>query len=110
MVQGTTPALTLTIPDGGDLDLTQAAEVYVTLRRKGQTLTISGDRLKVDAKAVTFRLTQEESLGLSPGEVLAQLNWLYWDGDGSGQLQRNATQVGRIVITEQLLEEVLEDA
>ena len=88
MVRGSTPALTLTIPGGGDLDLTQAVSVYVTIRMKyktarpetdGNVLTISGDRLTVEARAVTFYLTQEESLTLSPGEATAQINWLYYD-------------------------------
>lgn len=106
MVRGTTPALTLTIPDGGDLDLTQATAVYVTLRRKGQSITITGDSLAVEPKSVTFHLSQEESLALSPGEVDVQLNWTYGDAL-TGVLSRGATEVRKIVVTEQLLTEVI---
>ena len=106
MVRGTTPALTLTIPNGGDLDLTQAEAVYVTLRRKGQTVTITGDDLDLEPHAVTFHLSQEDSLALSPGEAEVQLNWTYRDAV-TGTPSRGATEVRTIPITDQLLTEVI---
>ena len=106
MIRGTTPALTLTIPNGGDLDLTQAEAVYVTLRKRDKTVTITGEALTVEPHAVTFRLSQEESLELSTGEAEVQLNWTYRDAV-SGDLCRGATMVQSIRIGEQLLEEVI---
>lgn len=106
MVRGTTPALTLTIPNGGDLDLTQVEAVYVTLRRKGQIITITGDALTLEPQAVTFHLSQEDSLALSPGEVEVQLNWTYRDAV-TGDPGRGASEVSTIVITDQLLTEVI---
>ena len=106
MIKGTTPALTLTIPNGGKLDLTKVEAVYVTLRKLDQTVTITGKALTVEPHAVTFRLSQEESMGLSIGSAEVQLNWLYRDA-ASGALCRGATLVQRIHIGEQLLEEVI---
>ena len=106
MVRGTTPALTLTIPNGGDLDLTQVDAVYVTFRRKGQVFTITGDELMLEAHAVTFHLSQEASLALSPGEAEVQLNWTYRDAE-TGEPARGASEISTIVITDQLLAEVI---
>lgn len=106
MIRGTTPSLTLTIPNGGDLDLTQAEAVYVTLRRRERTLTITGEDLSVEPHAVTFRLSQAESLELSTGEAEVQLNWVYRDAV-SGELCRGATLAARLPIRDQLLQEVI---
>lgn len=106
MIRGTTPALTLTIPSSSALDLTQAEALYVTLRKRDHTVTITGEALTVEPHSVTFRLSQEESLGLSLGEAEVQLNWLYRDAV-SGTLCRGATVAQRIHIGEQLLEEVI---
>lgn len=106
MIRGTTPALTLTIPNSGSLDLTQAEAVYVTLRKRERTITLTGDALIVEPHAVTFRLSQEDSLDLSTGEVEVQLNWTYRDA-ADGTLCRAATQKAAIRIGDQLLTEVI---
>lgn len=106
MIRGTTPALTLTIPNGKGLDLTQAEAVYVTLRKREKTVTLTGEALTVKPLAVTFRLSQEDSLALSTGEAEVQINWTYRDAV-SGTLCRGATVAQRIHIGEQLLEEVI---
>ena len=105
MIRGTTPTLTLTIPDSTDLDLTQVEAVYVTLHKLEKTVTIRGDALTVEPHAVKLRLSQEESLSFFVGTVEVQLNWLYRAGDGA--LCRGATKVQTVNIDKQLLLEVI---
>ena len=104
MIQGTTPAVTLTIPNGGDLDLTGADSVSVTVKQGFRTVTKQGEDLEIGPKAVTFRLTQEESLGFTEGRAEVQLNWLSHD-PGDGLPSRGATRVKEIEIGRQLLTE-----
>ena len=106
MIRGTTPALTLTIPEGRGLDLTQAEAVYATLRKPEKTVTLTGEDLTVEPTAVTFRLSQEDSLAFAAGAADVQLNWTYRDAV-SGDLCRGATIVQSIHIGGQLLEEVI---
>lgn len=106
MIQGTTPAVTLTIPNGGELDLTGADIVSVTVRQGFRTVTKQGEDLEIEPKAVTFRLTQEESLGFTEGRAEVQLNWLSPDA-GDGLPSRGATKVKEIEIGRQLLTEVM---
>ena len=106
MIRGTTPALTLTIPNGKGLDLTQAEAVYVTLRKREKTVTLTGEALTVKPLAVTFRLSQEDSLAFAAGGAEGQLNWTYRDA-ADGSLCRGATIARQIHIGEQLLEEVI---
>ena len=106
MIQGTTPAVTLTIPNGGDLDLTGADSVFVTVKQGFRTVTKQGEDLEIRPQAVTFRLTQEESLGFTEGRAEIQLNWLGADA-GDGLPSRGATKVKEIEIGRQLRTEVM---
>ena len=106
MIQGTTPAVTLSIPNGGDLDLTGADSVFVTVKQGFRTVTKQGEDLEIRPQEVTFRLTQEESLGFTEGRAEVQLNWLSADA-GDGLPSRGATKVKEIEIGRQLLTEVV---
>lgn len=106
MIQGTTPALTLTLPEGGGLDLTGAERVFVTVKQGARTVTKQGEELELGPRRVTFRLTQEESLGFTEGLAEVQLNWLTADAL-DGRLSRCATKVGKLAIGKQLLTEVV---
>jgi hypothetical protein len=82
MYQGTTPTIPFTIKG---MDLTQA-RVFITLQdqktRKTQTYDSSGDRLVVSYSAeenettIQLTLTQEETLAISKGMVVAQARWV----------------------------------
>ena len=78
MWQGTTP----TIEIQTDIDLTPMAQVQLTIEdRKGNRLTINQEELTISEDAVTFQLSQKESLSLSPGRVRLQLRVKTNDGD-----------------------------
>lgn len=106
MVRATTPTLTLTINDES-VDLTAARNVYVTLEQNNTTITKTGEELEVDARVVKVWLSQTESLALTEGQPLnIQINWTYLDTDGV-TVKRAATNVAKITITRQLLDEVI---
>ena len=100
MIQGTTPTLTLTVPN--TVDLTQAAHVYVTLSQGRTVLTLSGNSVDVDEHSVDVFITQSQSLKFSKGEVEIQLNWT----DSQGK--RLASEISLEPISKNLLREVVE--
>lgn len=99
--QGTTPTFELKIVDD-NVDLTQADNVYVTIRTANGSNTYTGDELVVQAKEVDVFLTQEQTLALPVGLAEIQINWTYDNG------KRACTDKVRIAIDENLLGEVLE--
>ena len=102
MVNGTTIPISLT----GDVDLTAAINVYVTLAQGNTTITLTGEELSVSSNTVEFNLTQTQSLSLSVGApVSVQVNWTYYDLNGN--VQRAATKTKKITVTEQLLKQVI---
>ena len=106
IANGTTIPITLTVGDSGDVDLTAAINVYVTLAQGNTTITLTGEDLSVTSNTVEFNLTQAQSLNLSVGTpVSVQVNWTYYDV--SGKVQRAATKTKKITVTEQLLKQVI---
>ncbi len=105
MIRGTTPTITMNITNGGELDLTKAAEVYVTMRQGQRVITKKND-LVVSAKSVSFYLSQRETLSLKEGPAYLQINWAYADAVNKTK-RRAATKIKQIEIREQLLEEVI---
>ena len=104
MIRATTPTITITI--NGDVDLTLADEVYVSVTQANTQIELSGDALDVGAKTVSCWLSQEQSLRLVSGlAARVQVNWLYTDM--GGVVQRRATEIGSIDIGEQLIKRVL---
>lgn len=109
MRRGTTPDYILTVP-GQDL---RGSAVYVTISQEGAQVTLTGERLAVEAAAVgddtpattiAFRLTQRETLDLRAGQASVQVRWI--EADGTAQ----ATEIGTIGIMPVLLEEVIDYA
>lgn len=106
MVNGATIPITLTVGQSGDIDLTAALNVYVTLAQGNTTITLTGEQLSITANTVEFNLTQNQSLSLAVGTpVSVQVNWTYYDV--AGKVQRAATKTKRITVTEQLLKQVI---
>ena len=104
MIRGTTPVDTITIRNPGDLDLTEMLEVYVTIRQDGVPLTKTGADITVEKAAVSYCLTQQESLQFREGEAEAQINWTYMAGQ---EKRRGATKWLKVRIDRQLLDRVL---
>lgn len=102
--RGTTPTFTLSFEEGS-VDLTEAANVYVTFRygiQRNRVLTKTGEDLDVTENTIDVYLNQEETLAFEVGNVEIQVNWTYTGGG------RASSEVVSYAITKQLLNEVLE--
>jgi hypothetical protein len=100
MVQATTPTFILTLPD--TVDLSQAANIYFSLRQKNVVIEKSNDDLTVDGQTVSVYLPQAETLQLVSGAAQIQLNWTYANGS------RACSNIVSVQVTENLLKEVVE--
>ena len=100
MVQATTPTFILTLPD--TVDLSQAANIYFSLRQKNVLIEKAGDDLTVDGQTVSVYLSQAETLQLVSGAAQIQLNWTYANGS------RACSNIVSVQVTENLLKEVVE--
>lgn len=80
MYQGTTPAIVFEIKE---YDLTEAT-VYVSFKRGNEVLTKSDVAVSYDSNShistVVCELTQEETLAMKRGAVLAQIRFIYENG------------------------------
>lgn len=107
MVRATTPTFTLVIQEES-VDLTLARNVYVTMEQGATKITKTGQDVETETRIVKVWLNQEESLALKEGTPLAlQVNWTYLDPDGV-TIRRAATNVAKVNVTRQLLDEVIE--
>ena len=107
MVRATTPTFTLVIQEE-TVNLTLARNVYVTLEQGNTKITKTGNDVEVETRTVKVWLAQEESIGLAENVPLAlQVNWTYLDSDGV-TIRRAATNVAKVNVTRQLLDEVIE--
>lgn len=100
----TTPALPMTVP----VDLT-GADIYVTIKQGQRKLQKTGaDVVSVydsesEKTTLTVTLTQEETGAfLAEKQATVQVNWIFSDGT------RSATNIKKIDVTENLLNEVIE--
>ena len=100
MVQATTPTFILTLPD--TVDLSQAANIYFSLRQKNVIIEKSNDDLTVDGQTVSVYLSQAETLQLVSGAAQIQLNWTYASGS------RACSNIVSVQVSENLLKEVVE--
>lgn len=94
MYKGTTPSITLTLPD--TVDLGSASSVYVTFanKRGAKIMQKTGDDLQIDENVVVVYLTQEETLSLPTGRTLIQVNWTYIE---DGKTKRACTEIAEAV-------------
>lgn len=96
-MQGLTPTITITV--GTSTDLTEAANVYPSIKQ-GKTLLLP-TAFEVSAHQVDIYLAQEDTLAFAPGVAEVQLNWTYASG------QRGATRPKGITVLSNHLLEVL---
>lgn len=92
MRRGTTPTHIFTT----DVDLTDAAVIYITYKQGGQTvLEKTGDALTVTEAQITTKLTQEETLAFSiNGQVEIQIRARFEDGSAiASQVMRTTANV-----------------
>lgn len=76
MYRGTTPTITLTLPEGTDFT---GATVYVSLSDMKRNEIMRVTDLDIDENVISLNLEQEHTLKLPP-HVLIQVNWTYGDG------------------------------
>ena len=100
MVQATTPTLVLTLPS--DIDLSEAANVYVTIKQVGTVITKKGNAITIDGNKAYVPLTQAETVRFLGGNAAIQINWTYADGT------RAASKIVSVPVDGNLLQEVLE--
>lgn len=103
MIRATTPTFKLTI--GGDVDLTVADKIVVSISQVNTHLELTGDALEVSTNSISCWVTQEQSLRLLPAEAKLQVNWTYIDEHGN--VKRAATNIATITIGDNLLKRVL---
>jgi len=100
MYQGTTPIIPLKFVG---VDLSEA-KIYLTIeddRKKKMITFTSGDDFTVEFDGTdtvgTLRLTQEQTLGLSPGNCDVQARFIFPDGS-SGATKKAQVYVGSVLL------------
>lgn len=96
---GLTPTIIVRVPQ--TVDLTEAANVYVSFKQYNKLIMKKTDGFIVDEHEVSIYLTQEETLMFCPDIAALQVNWTYADG------QRGATRWIAIRFDKNQLPEVL---
>ena len=97
-MQGLTPTITVTV--GNDIDLTEAAHIYVSFKQGKKLLKLT-DGFDVTEHQVDIYLEQADTLSFDPGSVEIQLNWTFSSG------QRAATKPVVLSVAPNHLLEVL---
>jgi|CZCB01.1.fsa_nt_gi hypothetical protein len=71
MIRGTTPTLTITLPDGFDMTSVQAYELWLRAERSGYKLHFTDEQITKTEGAVSITLTQEQTLKFDNNENIA---------------------------------------
>ena len=71
MIRGTTPTLTITLPDDFDMASVQAYEVWLRAERSGYKLHFADEQITKHDNAVSITLTQEQTLKFDNNENIA---------------------------------------
>lgn len=100
MTQATTPTFILTLPNS--VDLSQAENVYFTLRQNNVSIQKSTNDLMIEGQTVSVFLSQLDTLQLTAGTAQMQLNWTYENGS------RACSNIVSVNVTENLLKAVVE--
>lgn len=113
MIRGTTPTFKLMITDE-TLDLRTVNHIYATFEQGNNVITKTGEDLTVTVTEETVEqktvyenevdvyFNQTESLSFKAGNIYAQLNWTYIDGN------RACTNIVSIKVGSNLIGSVLE--
>lgn len=99
MVQATTPTFVLTLPE--EVDLSQASNIYFTLRQKGVQINKTVDEIVIDGQTVSVYLSQSETISIQAGIAQLQLNWTYANG------ARACSNIVSVPVSENLLKRVI---
>ena len=104
MIKGTTPTLTLTLPE--TVNLEEASRVFVTFADKtgARLLELTGEDLELDENKARVFLSQAQTLGF-PGKVRVQLNWTYNEAQA---VKRACTNIETLEFTGNLKREEIQ--
>lgn len=100
MTQATTPTFILTLPSS--VDLSEAANVYFTLKQNNVEIEKKTSDLVIEGQTVSVFLSQIDTLQLTAGTAQIQLNWTYANG------ARACSKIKSVQVSENLLKEVVE--
>ena len=100
MTQATTPTFILTLPNS--VDLSEAANVYFTLKQNNVEIEKNTRDLVIEGQTVSVFLSQLDTLQLTAGTAQMQLNWTYANG------ARACSNIVSVKVTENLLKAVVE--
>ena len=104
MLQATTPTFILTPKDkqGQAIDLSEAQNVYFSLKQGPFSLKKTGSALEISGSTVSVYLTQAETVPIREGQCEIQLNWTYPNGARAGTVKKI------VAVSDNLLKEVVE--
>mgnify|MGYP001133752015 CR=1 FL=1 len=71
MIRGTTPTLTITLPDSFDMSSVEAYEIWLRAERSGLKLHFPDEQIAKAEGAVSITLTQEQTLKFDNNETIA---------------------------------------
>lgn len=71
VIRGTTPTLTITLPDDFDMSSVQAFEVWLRADRSGYKLHFADEQITKHDNAVSITLTQEQTLAFDNNETIS---------------------------------------
>lgn len=95
MIRGTTPTLTITLPNSFDMASVQAYELWLRGERSGYKLHFTDEQITKTEGAVSITLTQEQTLKFDNNEnITVQLRFI----DSAGRV--GATYKATISIAE----------
>lgn len=103
MYRGTTPTLQLVLLTD-EIDFSEIAGIWVTLKSPCIEMTFSGEEVDFDADEgkAYIHMTQEQTLSLGFGKVQLQARFLMRDG------KAHATDIAEVEVQDILMEGVLE--
>lgn len=103
MIKGTTPTLTLTLPE--EVDLEQASHVFITFANKDnkRLLELQDDEIEIAENEASVYLDQRQTLSF-PEIVKVQLNWTYTE---AGTIKRACTNIATVAFNKNLKTDVV---
>ena len=103
----TTPTFTFTFPENFDMSVITPTNTYVTFSSKNmrEIVTKRANSLEIGEHSIGVFLTQEETQSFPPGDIKAQINWVYTEG---GVTKRACTNIVEINVKDNLYRDIIE--
>ncbi len=107
MYKLTTPTFTFTFPESFDMSTISPENTYVTFSSNNsrQVVTKTNEDLEIGEHTISVFLTQTETQSFPSGDVKAQINWVYSEGDIT---KRACTNIVEICVNDNLYKNVID--